>query len=106
MLSDLELQNAPGDRRSFMKLLAAAPLFASIGARSFAATVTTAAKTAGLKGTWTDNVYTRLGVQPLINCCGPWTNMTSALELPEVRAASEAAAYYFVNLFELQAAVS
>lgn len=104
-MSEMEVQNGLGDRRSFMKMLAAAPLFASIGARSFAATVATAAKTAGLKGTWTDNVYTRLGVQPLINCCGPWTNMTSALELPEVRNACEAAAYYFVNLFELQAAV-
>jgi L-seryl-tRNA(Ser) seleniumtransferase len=31
--------------------------------------------------------------------------MTSALELPEVRDAAEAAAHYFVNLFELQAAV-
>ena len=105
MLSDLEHQNGLGDRRSFMKLLAAAPLFATIGARSFAATVSAAAKTAGLKGTFSDNIYTRLGVQPLINCCGPWTNMTSALELPEVCAASEAAHYYFVNLLELQAAV-
>ena len=39
MLSDLEHQNRLGDRRSFMKLLAAAPLFATIGARSFAAGV-------------------------------------------------------------------
>ena len=91
MLPDIKLENGLGDRRSFIKLLAAAPLFASIGARSFAATVAGAAKTAGLKGTFTDNIYTRLGVQPLINCCGPWTNMTSALELPEVSAATEAA---------------
>ncbi len=36
MSPERELQNS---RRSFMKLLAAAPLFASLGARSLAATV-------------------------------------------------------------------
>ena len=48
MLSERELQNNPNDRRSFIKLLAAAPLFASIGARSFAAAVAATAKALGL----------------------------------------------------------
>ena len=39
MLSEFEHQNGLNDRRSFMKLLAAAPLFATIGTRSLAATV-------------------------------------------------------------------
>ena len=38
MLSERDLQNSLNGRRSFMKLLAAAPLFATIGTRSLAAT--------------------------------------------------------------------
>ncbi len=105
MLPEREFHNDLSDRRSFIKLLAAAPLFATIGARSFAATVAATAKAATSKGSSPGNIYTRLGVRPLINCCGPWTNMTSALELPEVRAACEEAALHFVNLLELQDAV-
>ena len=40
----------------------------------------------------------------MINCVGTWTYLTASLELPEVRAACEAASHYFVDLFELQAA--
>jgi L-seryl-tRNA(Ser) seleniumtransferase len=89
------------DRRSFIKLMAAAPLFASIGARSFAATV--AAKATGSSETLSNNIYTRLGVKPVINCVGTWTYLTASLELPEVREASEKASRYFVDLFDLQA---
>ena len=103
-MSERELQPNSNDRRSFIKLLAAAPLFATIGARSFAATVSAATKAATSKGTFSDNIYTQLGVRPLINCRGPWTYLTASLELPEVRAAAEAASHYFVDLFELQAA--
>ena len=103
-MPERELQRNSNDRRSFLKLLAATPLFATIGARSFAATVATATRTATLKGTFSDNIYTRLGVRPLINCRGPWTYLTASLELPEVRVAAEAASHYFVDLFELQAA--
>ena len=105
MLPEREIHQDLSDRRSFMKLLAAAPLFATMGARSFAATAAATAKAATSKGSSAGNIYTRLGVRPLINCCGPWTNMTSALELPEVRAACEEAALHFVNLLELQDAV-
>ncbi len=104
-MSEWEHQgNSSNDRRSFIKLLAAAPLFATIGARSFAATVAAATRTVTSKGSFSDNIYTSLGVRPLINCRGPWTYLTASLELPEVRAAAEAASYYFVDLFELQAA--
>ena len=102
-MPERELQRNSNDRRSFLKLLAATPLFATIGARSFAATVATATRTT-LKGTFSDNIYTRLGVRPLINCRGPWTYLTASLELPEVRAAADAASHYFVDLFELQTA--
>lgn len=39
-----EFQSDLNDRRSFIKLLAAAPLFATIGARSFASAVAASAK--------------------------------------------------------------
>ncbi len=100
--SERELQNNVNDRRSFIKLLAAAPLFASIGARSFASTVV--AKTTGSSESFTNNIYTQLGVRPVINCVGTWTYLTASLELPEVREACERAAHYFVDLYELEAA--
>ncbi len=98
MLSDQEFQNNLNGRRSFMKLLAAAPLFATIGTRSFAATVKST-----VKHSFSDNIYTRLGVRPLINARGTWTYLCGSLELPETRRAAEEASYYFVDLFELQA---
>jgi seryl-tRNA(Sec) selenium transferase len=105
MLSERESQSNLNDRRSFIKLLAAAPLFATIGARSFASAVAATAKATVSNGSSSNNIsYASLGVRPLINCCGPWTYLTSALELPVVRAACEAASHHFVDLFELQAA--
>ncbi|MGC1296677.1 MAG: aminotransferase class V-fold PLP-dependent enzyme, partial [Alloacidobacterium sp.] len=53
----------------------------------------------------TDNVYTRLGVKPIINGRGTWTYLSATLELPEVKAAQEAASQHYVNIFELQVAV-
>ena len=102
MHSEREFQNSPTDRRSFMKLLAAAPLFATMGARSFASNV--AAKTIGSGDTFYNNIYTQLGIRPLINCVGTWTYLTAALELPEVREACERASHYFVDLYELETA--
>ena len=104
MSPEHELQNS---RRSFMKLLAAAPLFASLGARSLASTV--AASAAGMIPTsprdWNNNIYTRFGIRPIINCRGVFTYLTASLELPQVRKAVEEASHFFIDLFELQAAV-
>ncbi len=102
MSSERELENG---RRSFMKLLAAAPLFASLGARSLASTV--AASVAGMIPTsprnWNNNIYTRFGMRPLINCRGVFTYLTASVELPQVRKAVEEASHFFIDLFELQA---
>ena len=91
------------DRRSFLKLLAAAPLFASLGARSLASTVSSAA--AGLIPSsprdWNNNIFTRFGVSPIINCRGVWTYLTASIELPQVRKASEEASHFFIDLYEL-----
>ena len=85
------------DRRHFMKLAGAAPLLAYIAMQDLAG------KALGAVGkTANDNIYARLGVRPFINGRGTWTYLSGSLELPEVRAAKQAAAEHFVDIFELQ----
>jgi len=74
--------------------MAALPAFAS------AATPTTAGKLRiGA------DIYQSIGIRPFINCRGTLTVISGSLELPEVRAAKEAAAQHFVALDELAEAV-
>jgi len=86
------------DRRYFMKLASAAPLLAYVAAQDFAQ------KALGAVGKMAanDNIYSRIGVRPFINGRGTWTYLSGSLELPEVRAAKQAAAHHFVDIFELQ----
>jgi uncharacterized pyridoxal phosphate-dependent enzyme len=94
-----EQRPSVNNRRSFMKFLAATPLFATIASRSVASTV---ASTVGKP--ISSDVYTRLGVRPFINARGTWTYLSGSLELPEVRRAVEDASQHFVDMFELQRA--
>lgn len=87
-------------RRSFVKLLAAAPLLSQIAARDLYAHAATAVGKDPRQ-----NVYSRLGVKTVINCRGTWTYLSGSLEFPEVREAQLEAAQYFVNMLELQRAV-
>jgi uncharacterized pyridoxal phosphate-dependent enzyme len=87
-------------RRTFFKWASALPLMAQIGfqqalGKGWAETAKDSA----------DNIYTRIGVKPVINGRGTWTYLSASLELPQVRAAQEAASKHFVNIFELQHAV-
>ena len=93
------IKSTVNDRRSFMKLVAAAPLFVTIGARSFASTVASVRTRS-----FSSNLYTKLGVRPFINARGTWTYLSGSLELPEVRQAAEDASNFFVDMFELQRA--
>jgi L-seryl-tRNA(Ser) seleniumtransferase len=88
------------NRRSFVKLLAAAPLLSQIAARGLYAQ---AASAVGKDPR--QNVYTRLGVKTVINCRGTWTYLSGSLEFPEVRQAQLEASEYFVNMLDLQRAV-
>jgi len=101
---EFEHQNGLNGRRSFMKLLAAAPLFATLGTRSVAAAVSNAVAST-VRRSYTDNIYTRIGVKPLINARGTWTYLCGSLEIPATRQALEDASHYFVDLFELQAGI-
>ena len=87
-------------RRSFMKVLAAAPLLTQIAARDLYAEAAVA-----IGKDPRQNVYTRLGVKTVINCRGTWTYLSGSLEFPEVRQAQLEAAAHFVNMIELQRAV-
>jgi seryl-tRNA(Sec) selenium transferase len=51
------------------------------------------------------DIYQSIGVEPVINCRGTFTIIGASVELPEVRAAMEAAAQRFVQLDELADAV-
>jgi L-seryl-tRNA(Ser) seleniumtransferase len=51
------------------------------------------------------DIYRSIGVRPLINCRGTLTVISGSLELPEVRAAKEAAAQHYVQLDELMEAI-
>ena len=88
------------NRRSFMKLVAAAPLLGQIAARDLYAQAATA-----IGKDPRQNVYTRLGVKTVINCRGTWTYLSGSLEFPEVRQAQVEAAQHFVNVLDLQRAV-
>jgi uncharacterized pyridoxal phosphate-dependent enzyme len=92
----------PFDRRYFMKLASAAPLLAYIAAQDF----TQKALGAVSKSAGRENIYSTIGVRSFINGRGTWTYLSGSLELPEVRAAKQAAAEHFVDIFELQHAAS
>ncbi len=87
-------------RRTFFKWLSALPLLTQVGIQqAFGAGWAEVAKNS------TDNIYTRIGVRPIINGRGTWTYLSATLELPEVKAAQEAASLHYVNIFDLQRAV-
>jgi seryl-tRNA(Sec) selenium transferase len=94
----MRIQNS--GRRSFIKLLAAAPLLSQSAIRELYAQAATA-----IGKDPRQNVYTQLGVKTVINCRGTWTYLSGSLEFPEVRRAQLEASQYFVNMFDLQRAV-
>jgi uncharacterized pyridoxal phosphate-dependent enzyme len=51
------------------------------------------------------DIYRSIGIKPLINCRGTLTIVGGSLELPEVRAAKEAAAQHYVHLDEMMEAI-
>ena len=88
------------ERRTFIKWATALPLLAQVELQhalgmGWAQTEKVSA----------ENIYTRIGVKPVINGRGTWTYLSATLELPEVKAAQEAASRHYVNIFELQHAV-
>lgn len=71
--------------------LTAAAAFFGLPARSAPAAATETAS----------NIYTAIGVRPVINCKGTYTIVSGSQSLPEVKRAVEQASHYYVNLDEL-----
>src|SRR6202521_340524 len=87
-------------RRSFVKLFAAVPLLSQIAARDLYAQAASAmGKDPG------QNVYTRLGVETVINVRGAGTYLSGDLDFPEDREAHLEAQAHSVNMLDLQLAV-
>ena len=89
------------DRRAFMKSIAMLPTLGAFAAEGLLAK---AQKATGYAAK--ENIYAKIGVTPIINARGTWTYTSASLELPEVKAAKQAAALHFVDLWELERGVS
>jgi len=59
----------------------------------------------GNTGSAADNLYTRIGVRPIINARGTFTIISGSQSLPEVKQAMFEASHYYVHLDELMPAV-
>lgn len=57
------------------------------------------------QGTETDNLFTRIGVRPILNAHGTFTIISGSRSLPQVKQAMFEASHYFVHLDELMDAV-
>jgi uncharacterized pyridoxal phosphate-dependent enzyme len=92
-------------RRDLLKqssLLSAFGLTASLAPTAVASTTSAPGLSSG---TFKDNLYTRIGVRPLINGRGTYTIISGSCSLPEVKQAMYEASFYFVQLDELMDAV-
>lgn len=56
-------------------------------------------------GSTFENLYTKIGVRPILNARGTYTIISGSMSLPEVKQAMFEASQYFVQLDELMAAV-
>jgi uncharacterized pyridoxal phosphate-dependent enzyme len=102
-MSEINATAGAWSRRQMLRAARALGLGVLVPASVDAATqasirTTTAAAAAGPPGR---DLYTALGVRPMINARGTLTIIGGSMELPEVRAAKAAANQHYVNLEEL-----
>ncbi len=88
------------DRRAFLKWVGVLPTLGAFAAEDLMAK---AQKAVGYSSK--ENIYTKIGVTPIINARGTWTYTSASLELPEVKAAKQEAALHFVDMWELERGV-
>ena len=72
------------DRRAFAKWITALPVLGYCAAQGMLEKAA-----AAVRRNTNDNIYTRIGVKPIINARGTWTYTSASLELPEVQAAKQ-----------------
>jgi hypothetical protein len=56
-------------------------------------------------GTATDNLFSRIGVRPIVNARGTFTIISGSQSLPQVKQAMFEASHYYVQMDEMMAAV-
>ncbi len=56
-------------------------------------------------GDFKDNLYTRIGIRPIINCRGTFTIISGSCSLKEVKQAMYDASFYYVHMDEMMLAV-
>jgi uncharacterized pyridoxal phosphate-dependent enzyme len=103
-------RTARWSRRDLLKqsgILSAAAAVAPISA-SAAAMASTVAPGCSLptdSGTATENLFTKIGVRPIVNARGTFTIISGSQSLPEVKQAMYEASKYYVQMDEMMAAV-
>ncbi len=97
------LPKLPLTRREVLKKTGALSTFAALAPLASSAQSGSASCGNMLRDTGTpqDNLFTRLGVRPIINAHGTFTIITGSRSLPEVKQAMFEASHYFVHLDEL-----
>lgn len=103
----MALNNLRWSRRDLLKrsgLLSAAAAVAPLTA-SAAAVTAPSAKTLVDNSTEADNLFTRIGVRPIINARGTFTIISGSQSLPEVKQAMFEASNHYVQMDEMMAAV-
>ena len=99
-------RTARWSRRDLLKqsgILSAVAAVAPISAS--AAAVASAAPGCGDSGTATENLFTKIGVRPIVNARGTFTIISGSQSLPEVKQAMYEASKYYVQMDEMMAAV-
>ncbi|SFS10442.1 uncharacterized pyridoxal phosphate-dependent enzyme [Granulicella pectinivorans] len=86
-------------------LLTAAAAVAPLSASAATMNSGSAPLTITNKGTFTDNLYTQIGLRPIVNARGTYTIISGSQSLPEVKQAMFEASQYYVHIDELMAAV-
>src|SRR5579859_4085840 len=94
------LPKLPLTRREVLKMTGALSTFAALAPLASSAQSGSASCGNMLRDTGTpqDNLFTRLGVRPIINAHGTFTIITGSRSLPEVKQAMFEASSYFVHL--------
>ena len=101
---DIPTTTGGWSRRQIFRAARALGLGALVPGAAYAAQAAGRASSSGAAGPSGRDLYTALGVRPIINARGTLTIIGGSMELPEVRAAKAAANQQYVNLEELMEA--
>jgi len=101
-------RNASWSRRDLLKqtgMLSAAAATAPLSAAAATVTKPTGPDHVTMTSTDADNLFTRIGVRPIVNARGTYTIISGSQSLPEVKKAMFEASHYYVQMDEMMAGV-